>query len=597
MTLLPFVVALPLATAASLLIGGRWLERALTVFLSVLSAWVTAAIAAREILAWGGHDVVRAVAWRWIDIGELSPVIAFQLDALSALMMGVVVLVGAAVLTYATWYLRDDNDLTRFHGLFHLFAGAMLTLCLADDLGVLFAGWEGVGVASFLLIGFWWQTPDNVRAGRKAFVVTRIGDVAMALALFGAWTEAGTLRIEAVLDAAAQGPVDVWAGIAVLLWIGALGKSGQFPFQVWLPDAMAGPTPVSAMLHAATMVVAGVYLLARMSPLLAVDPMLGQLVMAGGAITLVFAGLAALGQTDLKRVLAWSTVSQIGYMFVGLGAGAPAAAMFHFTTHAFFKALLFLTAGLVIESLHHEQDIRKMGGLRGQLPFAHLMFLVGGASLAALPPFSGFFSKDGILEHALHAPGLGPVAAAAGVLGSALTAAYVVRTYQAVFGGAPHADHPAHDASGLMARVPVAGLAVLAIAAGALPVPGWLGVASEGGMLHALTTPIAAVSVVAALIGGGWAWRATAAGVGSERPFLASGLGFDALYDTVLARPFLGLVGTDRQDPLASLDRGLGLGIDALAGVNQRTQDGRVRRTLFVAVAAAVALIAWWEVQ
>jgi NADH-quinone oxidoreductase subunit L len=597
MTLLPFVVALPLATAASLLIGGRWLERALIVFLSVLSAWVTAAIAAREILAWGGHDAVRAVAWRWIDIGGLSPVIAFQLDALSALMMGVVVFIGAAVLTYATWYLRDDNDLTRFHGLFHLFAGAMLTLCLADDLGVLFAGWEGVGVASFLLIGFWWQTPDNVRAGRKAFVVTRIGDVAMALALFAAWTEAGTLRIEAVLDAAAQGPVDVWAGIAVLLWIGALGKSGQFPFQVWLPDAMAGPTPVSAMLHAATMVVAGVYLLARTSPLLAVDPMLGQLVMAGGAVTLLFAGLAALGQTDLKRVLAWSTVSQIGYMFVGLGAGAPAAAMFHFTTHAFFKALLFLTAGLVIEALHHVQDIRKMGGLRSQLPFAHLMFVVGGASLAALPPFSGFFSKDGILEHALHAPGLGPVAAAAGVIGSALTAAYVVRTYQAVFGGAPHADHPAHDASGLLARVPVAGLAVLAIAAGALPVPGWLGVASEGGMLHALTTPIAAVSVVAALIGGGWAWRATAAGVGSERPFLASGLGVDALYDTVLARPFLGLVGTDRQDPLASLDRGLGLGIDALAGVNQRTQDGRVRRTLFVAVATAVALIAWWEVQ
>ncbi|MFM2163332.1 MAG: hypothetical protein RLZZ383_2844 [Pseudomonadota bacterium] len=597
MTLLPFVVAVPLVTAAFLLIGGRWLERALTVFVSVFASWVTAAIGAREILAWGGQGDVRAVAWRWIDIGGLSPVIAFQLDALSALMMGVVVFIGAAVLTYATWYLRDDDDLTRFHGLFHLFAGAMLTLCLADDLGVLFAGWEGVGVASFLLIGFWWQSPDNVRAGRKAFVVTRMGDVAMALALFAAWTQAGTLRIEAVLDAAAQGPVDVWAGIAVLLWIGALGKSGQFPFQVWLPDAMAGPTPVSAMLHAATMVVAGVYLLARMSPLLTLEPMLGQLVMAGGAITLVFAGLAALGQTDLKRVLAWSTVSQIGYMFVGLGAGAPAAAMFHFTTHAFFKALLFLTAGLVIEALHHEQDIRKMGGLRSQLPFAHLMFVVGGASLAALPPFSGFFSKDGILEHALHAPGLGPAAAAAGVVGSALTAAYVVRTYQAVFGGTSHDGHDAHDASGLLARVPVAGLAVLALVAGALPVPAWLGVAGDGGLLHALTTPIAAASVAAACVGGLWAWRAFAAGAGADRPLLASGFGFDGLYDALLARPILGLVGDDRTDPLASLDRGLALGVNALAGVNQRTQDGRVRRTLFVAVATAVALIAWWEVQ
>jgi NADH-quinone oxidoreductase subunit L len=597
MTLLPFVVALPLVTAALLLVGGRWLERALTVFVSVLSAWVTAGIAAREILAWGGDGVVRAVAWRWIDIGGLSPVLAFQLDALSALMMGVVVLVGACVLTYATWYLRNDADLTRFHGLFHLFAGAMLTLCLADDLGVLFAGWEGVGVASFLLIGFWWQSPENVRAGRKAFVVTRIGDVAMAIALFTAWTQAGTLRIDEVLKAAASGPVDVWAGIAILLWIGALGKSGQFPFQVWLPDAMAGPTPVSAMLHAATMVVAGVYLLARMSPLLAIDPMLGQLVMAGGAVTLLFAGVAALGQTDLKRVLAWSTVSQIGYMFVGLGAGAPAAAMFHFTTHAFFKALMFLTAGLVIEALHHEQDIRKMGGLRAQLPFAHLMFVVGGASLAALPPFSGFFSKDGILEHALHAPGLGPVAAAAGVLGSALTAAYVVRTYQAVFGGEAHSHHAAHDGSGLLARGPVAALAILAIAAGSFPVPGWLGVASEGGMLHALTTPIAAASVAAAVVGGGWAWRTYAGGAGVERPFLASGLGVDALYDAAIARPFLALVGSDRNDPLASLDRGLGMGVDAIAQANQRTQNGRVRPTLFVAVAVAVALIAWWEVQ
>ncbi|MGW8251836.1 MAG: NADH-quinone oxidoreductase subunit L, partial [Anaerolineales bacterium] len=317
-----------------------------------------------------GHVYIQYL-WTWMDVAGFSPNIAFHLDNLSLVMILVVTVVGFLIHLYSTEFMQGEEGYERFFAYMNLFVAAMLVLVLADNLLLLYLGWEAVGLCSYLLIGFWYHDPANGRAARKAFIVTRIGDTALAIGLFMIFTNLGTLQIQEVLQRAQQ----TWApgsalavAAAALLLGGAVGKSAQVPLQIWLPDAMAGPSPVSALLHAATMVTAGVYLIARTNELFTLAPVVLSAVAVIGAVTLLLAGFSALVQRDIKRVLAYSTMSQIGYMFLALGVGAWTAAIFHFVTHAFFKALLFLGAGVVISRLHHEHDMFKMGGLRQRLP-------------------------------------------------------------------------------------------------------------------------------------------------------------------------------------------------------------------------------------
>src|SRR5689334_4138613 len=323
-------------------------------------------------------------------------------------MVLVVCWVGFLIHLYSTEFMREEEGYSRFFAYMNLFVGSMLMLVLADNLLLLYLGWEGVGLCSYLLIGFWYKDPANGRAARKAFVVTRVGDAVMAVGLFLLFTNLGTLQIQPLMQQASQqwtvGSSLVVAAAALLLG-GAVGKSAQLPLQTWLPDAMAGPTPVSALIHAATMVTAGVYLVARTHVLFSLAPSVQLVVAIIGAATLLLAGFSALVQQDIKRVLAYSTISQIGYMFLALGVGAWSAAIFHLMTHAFFKALLFLGAGVVILAMHEEHDMFKMGGLRRPLPVTFWTFLIGAASLSALPLITaGFYSKDLILWSAWSSP-------------------------------------------------------------------------------------------------------------------------------------------------------------------------------------------------
>src|SRR5438093_92135 len=326
--------------------------------------------------------------WTWMDVAGFQPRMALYLDPLSLVMMLVVTSVGFLIHWYSTEFMAGDEGYSRFFAYMNLFVASMIVLLLGDNLVLLYLGWEGVGLCSYLLIGFWYTDPANGRAARKAFYVTRVGDTAMSLGLFMLFTQLGTLQIQELMHRA-QGQWAAGSGLAtaagLLLLGGAVGKSAQLPLQVWLPDAMAGPTPTSALIHAATMVTAGVYLIARTHVLYALSPEAQRAVAVVRIATLLLAAFSALAQRDMKRVLAYSTISQIGYMFLALGLGAWSAALFHFMTHAFFKALLFLGAGAVIHVLHHEQDLNRMGGLRKMLHSLFYVFAIGTAALSALP--------------------------------------------------------------------------------------------------------------------------------------------------------------------------------------------------------------------
>ncbi|MHC5790017.1 NADH-quinone oxidoreductase subunit L, partial [Pseudomonas idahonensis] len=339
------------------------------------------------------------------SVGDFNVGVTLVLDGLSLTMLSVVTGVGFLIHMYASWYMRGEEGYSRFFAYTNLFIASMVILVLADNLLLMYLGWEGVGLCSYLLIGFYYKDPANGAAAMKAFIVTRVGDVFLAIALFILYHELGTLNIRELMVLA---PQKLAVGDTALTWAtlmllgGAVGKSAQLPLQTWLADAMAGPTPVSALIHAATMVTAGVYLIARMHGLFLMTPEVLNLVGIIGGVTLLLAGFAALVQTDIKRVLAYSTMSQIGYMFLALGVQAWDAAIFHLMTHAFFKALLFLSSGSVILACHHEQNIFKMGGLRKSIPLVYVCFLVGGAALSALPIVTaGFFSKDEILAGAM----------------------------------------------------------------------------------------------------------------------------------------------------------------------------------------------------
>lgn len=529
--------------------------------------------------------------WQWMSVEGLSPSFTLYLDGLSVTMLGVVTGVGFLIHLFASWYMRGEEGYSRFFAYTNLFIFSMLLLVLGDNLLVLFFGWEGVGLCSYLLIGFYYKHVPNGNAALKAFIVTRVGDVFLMIGMFLLFINLGTLNIRELMELAPQRYVagDTWLWVATLMLLGgAVGKSAQLPLQTWLADAMAGPTPVSALIHAATMVTAGVYLIARTHGLFLLTPDILELVGIVGGVTLVLAGFAALVQTDIKRILAYSTMSQIGYMFLALGVGAWDAAIFHLMTHAFFKALLFLASGAVIHACHHEQNIFNMGGLWKKLPLAYASFVVGGAALAALPLLTaGFYSKDEILWEAF-ASGHSELLYA-GLAGAFLTSIYTFRLIFIAFHGEQKTE--AHAGHGIAHNLPLVVLIVLSTFIGAWITPPLAGVLPQsighagGDAKHSLEllSGLVAVSgiVIAALLFLGQ--RRVAAAVAQSAPGrLLSALwfaawGFDWLYDKLFVRPYLLLCHLLRRDPI---DRSIGLIPLFARGGNAalvRSENGQVR--------------------
>ena len=422
-----------------------------------------------------GHHF-HQVLWTWFDTGGLRPQVAFYLDAMTVIFILVITVVGFLIHLYSTEFMEHDEGFTRFFMYMNLFVASMLVLVLADNLLLLYLGWEGVGMCSYFLIAFWQKDTQNVYCGRKAFIVTRIGDTAMIVGLFLLFTHYHTLEIQPLMHAIAATP----AGAAVVVaaaWLllgGAVGKSAQLPLQTWLPDAMAGPTPVSALIHAATMVTAGVYLIARTYALYMLAPDVRLAVAIIGTVTLLYAGFSALTQNDIKRSLAYSTVSQIGYMFLALGVAGWDAGIFHFMTHAFFKALLFLGAGVIIEALADEHDIFKMGGLRRELPVVFWTFLIGAASLAALPLVTaGYYSKDLIISTSLGSFDGSAWLWAGALAGALLTGIYSFRLVFVVFFG--EQKTPVTRRPRWRMQTPLVVLAVLSVIGGFVWLPEWMG--------------------------------------------------------------------------------------------------------------------------
>lgn len=501
MTSIALIPLFPLASAALLMLSTGRMPRQFVALLGAGSVGLSAlcvAMVASAFLADG--ETRELVLWTWMSVDNFSPRIAFHVDGLTVVMMSVITGVGFLIHLYSIEFMWEDESICRYFAYMNLFVAAMLLLVMADNLLLLYLGWEGVGVCSYLLVGFWYRDPANGAAARKAFVVTRVGDTAMALGLFLLFTELGTLDIQA-LQAAANSQWQVGDTLPIvataLLLGGAVGKSAQLPLHTWLPDAMAGPTPVSALIHAATMVTAGVYLIARNYGLFLLAPETLEAVAWIGLATLLLAAFTALAQHDIKRILAYSTISQIGYMFLALGVGAFASGIFHLMTHAFFKALLFLAAGAVIHCLHHEHDIFRMGGLRTRLPVVFWSFLIGSAALAALPFTSGFYSKDAILLSAWELPNIGPWLWAGGLLGALLTSIYSFRLVFIVFFGEAQTE-PDRQPGWRMAG-PLILLCILSLIGGwfALPLSGVFPASGE----HQINHTVEYISIATPLIG------------------------------------------------------------------------------------------------
>ena len=476
-SLLWLIPALPFASALILALIGSRLSKRLAASLGVgsigLSAVITILVAISFFTAPPAGASYTQLLWTWIDVAGFRPQIGLYLDSLSLVMLLVVTFVGFLIHVYSAEFMIEDDGYSRFFAYMNLFVASMLTLLLGNNLLLLYLGWEGVGLCSYLLIGFWYRDPANGRAARKAFILTRVGDTALSIGLYLLFTQLGTLQIQGLMQrASVQWPSGSYYAVAAafLLLSGAVGKSAQLPLQVWLPDAMAGPTPVSALLHAATMVTAGVYLIARTHVLFSLAPSAQLAVAVVGACTLLLAGFSALTQHDIKRILAYSTVSQIGYMFLALGVGAWQAAMFHFVTHAFFKALLFLGAGVIINALDDEHSIFRMGGLRKELPITFWTVLIAGCSLAGLPFLTaGFFSKDLIIWDAWSAQHGNPAFWIAGIIGALLTSLYTFRMIFRVFFGP--LGMPVTKRPGYAMTVPLVVLAFLSIVGGYLKGP------------------------------------------------------------------------------------------------------------------------------
>lgn len=562
---------------------------------ALVTIWVTL-----DFYSLGATQTYQVELWPWFRAGVFEVSFGLYLDGLALSMLLVITGVGSLIHWYASGYMWQDPDYQRFFAYMNLFVAAMLVLVLADNLVLLFLGWEGVGLCSFLLIGFWHQDPANGYAARKAFVVTRVGDTAFAIGLFLLYRELGTLDLPTIMALAPE-MFDLGGNrptlIAALLLAGALGKSAQLPLHTWLPDAMAGPTPVSALIHAATMVTAGVYLIARNHSIFLQAPNVLLAVAFIGLFTLLVSGFAALNQTDIKRVLAYSTMSQIGYMFFALGVGAWSESIFHLMTHAIFKALLFLTAGSIIVALHHEQDIRSMGGLRRQLPIPFWCFVIGSACLVALPPTSGFFSKEAILNASWQLPGYGPWLWAGGVLGAFITAIYTFRLLFLVFFG-PQKVQP-HEPKGWQFHPPLIILATLSLGAG------WFVLPSQGALPPSpsghppLWTLVVAIGLP--LLGIGIAYQVYVrqqwqglriAQWPLLRQFFLRGWGFDGLYQRLFLTPFTTLAQLNRKDIVDQLPaRVVQLSL-TLHKTFSQLQNGQLRFYITTLACAAIIILA-----
>lgn len=621
MSLLWLVPVLPLVGAFVLAVAGGRMPKPLAGAVGCASvglSWLAAVgVAASYLTAPPDRGVFIQSIGRWIDSGPLHVRFAFFLDAASLVMIGVVTFVAFIIHLYSFEYMSEEDGYSRFFAYMNLFVASMLVLVLADNLLLLYLGWEGVGLCSYLLIGFWYGDRVNGVAAQKAFIVTRIGDTSLAVGLFFIFWKAGTLNIaQAMGRLTAPGPgVGTVAAIAALLVLGgALAKSAQLPLQTWLPDAMAGPTPVSALIHAATMVAAGVYLIARLHLLFLAAPAVMTLVAAIGAATALYASLSALVQRDIKRVLAYSTISQIGYMFLALGVGAWEAAIFHFMTHAFFKALLFLSAGIVVRALGEEHDIYNMGGLARRLPTAYWTFLAGAASLSALPLVTaGFYSKDAILT-ASFASRLGsPVLWLVGILTAILTGIYIFRVFFVVFFGPQR--KAVEKTPGPLASASLAVLSFFAVVGGFVGIPRILGGYDPFGRLLVRTfgvpQPVAAATEVALLVVSSLAsvagivlgylffmrlanWKprfAESTLYHGVRDFFFAGWGIDWLYDRLFVRPYVYLTTLNHRDVVDAIYTGVAMAAVAGNRAASATQSGRLRNYA-TALAFGAVLIA-----
>jgi NADH-quinone oxidoreductase subunit L len=610
----------PLGAALAITLRGNRISRRGAGYLataSVAISFVTALVSFAVLLGDSADDRYHpSTLWHWLTAGQLDFGLRIVVDPLSTFMMLVVAGVGALIVGYSIGYMDGDDEERRYFAYMALFVFSMLLLVQGGNLLLLLAGWGLVGLSSYLLIGFWHERPSAIAAAKKAFVMNAVGDATMALALFLVIQRTRTLDFEKVF-AQAGSIGGGWTAnlIALGLLGGAVAKSAQLPLQTWLPDAMEGPTPVSALIHAATMVTAGVYLIVRTSPLFEQAPRVLELSAGLGAATLVLAGLIALVQTDIKRVIAYSTMSQIGYMFLAAGLGAYANGMFHLMTHAFFKALLFMAAGIVIHALAGEQDMRKMGGLRSLMPLTYWAFGVGALALAGIPPFSGFFSKDSILAAALDHGWYGDILWVAGMAGAFLTGLYTFRMLFIVFWGEPSAFVREHfhelrrDVVGYSLAVPVGVLTVLAAFGGFIqfagvwtPVSNWLEpVASplvEASGVQEAVSSVLAVALGLAGIGVAW-WiygtrraavpRAPALQTLFERKFY-----FDELYDAVFYKPAatvaLMLAAWVERPLVFGSVRELAEGVRGVGLETRRLQTGLVR-TYALAIAASLAVV------
>ncbi len=619
------IPALPFAGFLLLALVGARLSRRAVAFIATgavgLSAVAAGLTAISFLSAQPAANSYTQTVWVWLDVAGFHPGVAFYIDALSLVMILVITFVAFLIHLYSTEFMIEEEEgYSRFFAYMNLFVGSMLTLVLADNFLLLYLGWEGVGLCSYLLIGFWYKVPENGYAARKAFVVTRVGDTALAAALFLLFTHLGTLQIQEVMLRAREAwpPGSMLAIITALLLLGgAVGKSAQLPLQTWLPDAMAGPTPVSALIHAATMVTAGVYLIARTHVLFILAPAVLALVAIVGAITLLLAGFSALVQWDIKRVLAYSTISQIGYMFLALGVGAWPAAIFHFMTHAFFKALLFLGAGIVIQAQGEEHDMFKMGGLRRELPVVFWTFLIGSGALSAVPLVTaGFYSKDMIIWQVYASARGGVWLWAAAIAGALLTSMYTFRMVTLTFFGP--LGKRASRLPGWRMSLPLVVLAVLSIIAGFVDVPRiWGGVPvlsafleralpaavlastlmSREGLFEVFSgvVSLGGILLIILLIRGDWSRfteKISGSGMGEALHRLwFAGWGFDRVYDLLLVNPYIWLARVNRNDAIDLVYRGIGLLTELAWRGLIVTENGRVRSyALGIALGAAIVI-------
>jgi NADH-quinone oxidoreductase subunit L len=611
------VPALPLAGAVLLVLAGKSLRRIAGGLASLLvgASFVVSLLVFIELLGFGPEGRTVAVKmFDWISVGSFEAPMELRVDPLSMVMALTVTGVGFLIHVYSIDYMHGDPRYPRYFAYLNLFVAAMLTLVLANNFVVLYVGWEGVGLCSYLLIAFWFERKAAADAGKKAFIVTRIGDTAMLIGIFLIFATTGSVRFDEVFGAAGGIAGSTATAISLLLFAGAVGKSAQIPLHTWLPDAMEGPTPVSALIHAATMVTAGVYLVVRTHAVFEASESALVVVAVVGLVTALYAGLSAIGQDDLKRVLAYSTISQLGYMFLAAGVGAYAVAIFHLVAHAFFKAALFLAAGSVMHSTDGVIDVTRLGGLRRRMPLTAGVFAVGGLALAGIPLLVGFFSKDQILAAAYEAGRTGLWIG--GLAAAVLTAFYIARAYFLTFEGDLRSDLHPHESPVLM-TAPMAALGGLTVLGGLLgasvetgriqrflaPVFGEAEHAGAGGGLSEMGLSMIATAVALTGLALGWLvygsdrvdWRRVRERFGGLRRTLAHGFYFDDAYGRGLVLPAkaassFAAYTFDARVVDGAVD-GLGRAFARLAAAGRRVQSGLVRTYALAFLLGAVALV------